>query len=181
MVTNSKPNEMENGLTVRSAESSFGSASGEGAILAIDPGPTHSAYCVFNGCTVTTSDIIENSVMELLLRGAPISNTAIEMVSSYGMAVGAEVFETVYWIGRFAASWDIERENKMVRIFRKDIKVHLCQSMRAKDANIRQALIDKFNPRGGGKVELQPRAETRRALALRDEASPARRPGQTDL
>ena len=67
----------------------------------------------------------------------------IEMVASYGMAVGATVFETCVAIGQFkeiAENQDIPVEF----IYRKDEKMNLCQSMRAKDSNIRQALIDRF-------------------------------------
>jgi hypothetical protein len=71
---------------------------------------------------------------------------AIEMVASYGMPVGREVFETVRWIGRFQQAW---RDPETVRfVYRKDVKLHLCGSARAKDANIRQALIDKLGPVG---------------------------------
>ena len=70
----------------------------------------------------------------------------IEMVACYGMAVGAEVFETVFWIGRF---WEIARRDiGVTRLYRKDVKMHLCNSMRAKDGNIRQALIDKLGAPG---------------------------------
>ena len=63
---------------------------------------------------------------------------AIEMVASYGMPVGKTVFETCVWIGRFDACEDA------TLVYRKDVKMHLCGSMRAKDSNIRQALIDKL-------------------------------------
>ena len=64
----------------------------------------------------------------------------IEMVASYGMAVGETVFETVFWIGRFFQAYD----GKAHRLYRKDVKMHLCHSMRAKGSNITQALRDRF-------------------------------------
>lgn len=67
------------------------------------------------------------------------------MIASYGMAVGAEVFETCVWIGRFMQA---HPDLNMHRIKRGDVKMHLCHSMRAKDANIRQALIDRLGAPG---------------------------------
>jgi hypothetical protein len=67
---------------------------------------------------------------------------AIEMVASYGMAVGAEVFETCVWIGRFAERSPVTPE----LVYRRDVKLHHCHSAKAKDANITQALIDRFAP-----------------------------------
>lgn len=71
----------------------------------------------------------------------------IEMIASYGMAVGQTVFETCVWIGRFV---EIASFNniKFEYIYRKDEKMNLCYSMKAKDSNIRQALIDRFGPVG---------------------------------
>ena len=72
------------------------------------------------------------------------------MVQSFGMAVGAEVFETVFWIGRFIQAWSMGGAfDRWSRVYRKDIKLHLCGSMRAKDSNIRQAILDRF----GGKTK----------------------------
>jgi hypothetical protein len=68
------------------------------------------------------------------------------MVASYGMPVGREVFETCVWIGRFQQSWRYPEAVKLV--YRRDVKLHLCGNSRAKDANIRQALIDKLGPVG---------------------------------
>lgn len=67
-------------------------------------------------------------------------NLAIEMVASYGMPVGRSVFDTCVWIGRFAEAWG----GDFRLIVRMDVKMHLCNSTRAKDSNIRQALMDRF-------------------------------------
>jgi hypothetical protein len=64
----------------------------------------------------------------------------IEKICSYGMAVGEEVFETVYWSGRFAQA----AGGNVGRLPRLKVKLQLCRDSKAKDANIRQALIDRF-------------------------------------
>ena len=67
---------------------------------------------------------------------------AIEMIESFGMPVGREVFETVWWIGRYC-----EAGGEVVRVRRSEIKLHLCNTKRgANDSTIRQALIDRFGP-----------------------------------
>jgi hypothetical protein len=63
------------------------------------------------------------------------------------MAVGQETFRTVAGIGWFASLLsDFERPLRLVP--RRAVKMHLCNSMRAKDANVRQALIDRFGKVG---------------------------------
>ena len=115
------------------------------ALLAIDPGTTHSGYVVMDSEGVQMSGVSENSeLFELIACNG--GSIAIEMIASYGMAVGKEVFETCLWIGRFMQAAGPDRVRL---VYRKDVKLHLCGSPRAKDANIRQALIDRW----GGKAE----------------------------
>lgn len=59
-------------------------------------------------------------------------------------------FETCVWIGRFAESFDIHEDIEAKFIYRKtDICMNLChQTKGVGDANIRQALIDRFGPVG---------------------------------
>lgn len=121
-------------------------------ILAIDPGTTESAYVLWDGMKVHNAEIVPNTFMNMAVnRSAKLGNVdtlVIEQIASMGMAVGKEVFETCVWTGRFMQSWLGERENGCRRIPRNEIKVHLCGSARAKDANIRQALIDRFGKAG---------------------------------
>jgi hypothetical protein len=65
------------------------------------------------------------------------------------MPVGAEVFETCVWIGRFIERWrttDICRCTEVRRVARIQVKSHLCHSAKANDSNVRAALIDRFGP-----------------------------------
>ncbi len=122
-------------------------------LLAIDPGPTKSAFVVLDGNIILESNILPNDAVASLVDAYAgglhhgVKHLAVEMVQSFGMAVGAEVFETVLWTGRFIGAWEQVRVDEWSRVYRKDVKMHLCGNMRAKDANIRQALIDRF----GGK------------------------------
>lgn len=117
-------------------------------ILAIDPGTVQSGWChLYNG-RVIGSGVYENSEMLTQVQASTLlaNQLAIEMVASYGMPVGREVFETVRWIGRFQEAWRAPDEVRL--IYRKDVKIHLCGSMKAKDQNVWQALIDKLGPVG---------------------------------
>lgn len=116
-------------------------------VLAIDPGTTQSGWVVYENGTVESSGVDDNDeVRGWLTRWMSTGDyLAIEMIASYGMAVGKEVFETCVWIGRFQEAWC---NQKVSKVYRRDVKLHLCGSVRAKDANIRQALIDKLGPQG---------------------------------
>ena len=119
------------------------------SILTIDPGTTESGWCVFKDSVVRTSGVLDNDELIEWIDGDPDLRgftLAIEMIASYGMPVGAEVFETCVWIGRFKQAWHTPDAVRL--IYRRDVKLHLCGSARAKDGNIRQALIDKLGPQG---------------------------------
>ena len=115
-------------------------------ILAIDPGNTESGYALIDATTRRPIDVgkIPNSRLRdrLILNdfGDP-SSVSIEMVASYGMAVGKEVFETCVWIGRFL---ELAATTEVDLVYRRNVKLHHCGSTKAKDANITQALIDRF-------------------------------------
>jgi hypothetical protein len=120
-------------------------------VVAIDPGPIKTAYCIFKVPSIPAQDLPEILCFGIrenkdALRAFSVydpNRIAIEMIASYGMAVGASVFDTCVWIGRFAQALD-EFQEKTTFIFRKDVKMHLCGSMKAKDSNIRQAILDLY-------------------------------------
>lgn len=121
-------------------------------ILAIDTGTELTAVVAWNGRAVTQASFLENrAVIEYLNTTEPSADGAslyIESVQSFGMAVGQEVFATCIWIGRFAQTWDQWHIEPAHLVYRRDVKLHHCQSAKATDANIRQALIDRFGPPG---------------------------------
>lgn len=120
------------------------------SIIGIDPGPTQSAYAILLDDGRVQASIVSNSDLLrrlITLDASPGYALVIEMIASYGMPVGAEVFETVYWIGKFAQRWeDSNPLQYAARLKRKEIGLHLCNSIRANDSTIRQALIDRFGP-----------------------------------
>ena len=114
-------------------------------ILAIDPGYERSAWIrIGDGPTDFGIDPNENVVRGLRAGFLAADLVVIEKVEGYGMPVGVEVFETVRWAGRFEEAC---HPVPVERLGRKAIKIALCGSTKAKDPNIRQALIDRY----GGK------------------------------
>jgi hypothetical protein len=125
-------------------------------ILAIDPGNIQSAYILMNENyeivefgKIDSEEVLEkitsfyHYIPPYIIGALPNKTVVIEMVASYGMAVGKSIFDTVVWIGRFKQK-AIELGFDVDFIYRQEEKMNLCNSMRAKDTNIRQALIDRF-------------------------------------
>lgn len=114
------------------------------ALLAIDPGTTHSGYVLYDEGPVSAGVLDNHDMLQIVADHC--GAVAIEMIASYGMAVGAEVFETCVWIGRMVQVAGVDRVRL---VYRREVKLHLCSSVRAKDPNVRQALIDRW----GGKAK----------------------------
>ena len=139
-------------------------------VLAIDPGSTRSGWVIFDG-KLRKCGLVGNLKLRNLLRYGgydegtraqlrvlPVAKRsdyqtwlmscgrdekftlAVEMIASYGMPVGASVFETCVWIGRFVEAWGGDFQY----VTRRAVKLELCNSAKAKDSNVSQALRDRF-------------------------------------
>lgn len=120
-------------------------------VLAIDPGNAESAYALIDAmdCRPVAFGKLPNAELNSALHMSAYGSTAhvaIEMVASYGMAVGADVFETCVWVGRFYETITRRRLGEPQLVKRHPIKLHHCHSARANDSNITRALIDRFAP-----------------------------------
>lgn len=117
-------------------------------ILAIDPGNTHSGYALIDERTCRPVRVGKVPNLEILdlIEYENYQHIRIEMIASYGMSVGKEVFDTCVWIGRFIQQFEnaYEFTATLGLVYRKDVKLHHCHTTKAKDSNIIQALIDRF-------------------------------------
>jgi len=118
-------------------------------LLAIDPGNTESGWVIVDTETcrpLKFGKTPNDDLLDQIDWGLAECPVVIEMVASYGMAVGAEVFETCVWVGRFSEAARHYRFDRRLPalVKRHPIKLHHCHSAKANDANIRQALVDRF-------------------------------------
>lgn len=117
-------------------------------LLSVDPGPKLSAYSVLDTHSSLSKKIskfqkLQNEELLKVLKSSRNKKLILEQIKSYGNVIGDEVLTTVLWSGRFIQAHDGEHE----LIPRKTVCSVLCRNSRAKDKNIRQAIIDRF----GGK------------------------------
>jgi hypothetical protein len=112
-------------------------------ILAIDAGNTYSGVAIVElpEFRLVWFDKLPNEEIYDSIKNYKIDEVALEMVACYGMPVGRDVFETCVWIGRFIEQL---KDKKISFVYRKDEKMCLCGSLKAKDSNIRQALINRY-------------------------------------
>lgn len=124
-------------------------------LLCIDPGTTQSGWVEYyplnSGRMIGEAGVMENNGLLRVINNNMdrYSTLCIEMIESQGMPVGRETFQTCLWIGRFMQAFGFENTELVTR---REVKLYLCGTMRAKDANVRQAVIDMFEPTGGGKT-----------------------------
>ena len=81
-------------------------------ILALDPGTRETGIVAYNPKTsqVASAMVGDN---ETLVNKLPVytylDGVACEWIESFMMRVGSDVFETVYWTGRFHEAWGNRR------------------------------------------------------------------------
>jgi hypothetical protein len=117
-------------------------------IFAIDPGTTESGWCLFDsaGHVCDSGVAVNHDVLRWVIAGQGADVLAIEMMKARGMPTSNDEFKTLVWIGRYQQAWSNPEAVKLV--YRMDVKMEVCGSMRANDSNIRQALIDRLGPQG---------------------------------
>jgi Holliday junction resolvasome RuvABC endonuclease subunit len=125
-------------------------------ILAIDPGTLETGWVIYDtkSHTILDKGITENYGLKMYIKSnigeSVFDSVAIEMIASYGMPVGREVFETCLYIGQLMQMMD-DAYVPCKLVYRRDVKQAICHNGKAKDKDIRQALIDEFPRTGGGK------------------------------
>lgn len=118
--------------------------------LAIDPGNTESGWLRFRlnpiepgGVWVEEFGTMENGLLRAKLlewhADAHLGCLCIEMMKARGMPTANEELEACVQIGRFLQVWPGQSWSY---VFRGDVKLTICGQARAKDPNVRQALID---------------------------------------
>jgi hypothetical protein len=131
----------------------------DGVVTGIDPGTDSSAWVSIKGGLVVGHGYEKNEKLADKMRASLFSGhvVGIEMVASYGMPVGESTFETVFWIGSFWECCRYGGVERIYKLYRKQdrefpaVCMHLCKSNRAKDANVKTAIMDLYSPTGGGK------------------------------
>ena len=115
-------------------------------IIAIDPGTTHSAYLRWENGEIVFADKVANElVLERLSNpDRALDTILIEWITSYGMRVGAEVFETCRWVGKFQMAC----ADRAILIPRREVKMWHCGRPSVKDADIIGALKEKYGDKG---------------------------------
>lgn len=114
-------------------------------VLAIDPGPSKSAYVLYGNPRVLGKGIVDNEDLLKFIYNGRWAGTPVvfEQVAGMGKTVGKAVFETVFWTGRlFQAAKTVSPS--VGRITRGAVKMHVLGQIKGGDVQVRNALIVRF-------------------------------------
>ena len=119
------------------------------SIFAIDPGPIISGYVEY-GCVEQkpiTSGLMPNPKLRKLLKKNKCPAMVYEKLQGMGMMPSKATFTTCEEVGRMIECF----KGEVIPLTRHEVKLLICGTMRAKDANIRAAIIDMY---GGKEVGI---------------------------
>ena len=127
-------------------------------ILSLDPGDTRTGYVLFDedrGIPVDHGDVENREIIKLLREIPQETRVAIEFPYPRGQLASWQLFATCEEAGRFRQICE-DRGIELSKMNRNDVKIHIASS-KAKDPQIRQALIDRF---GGESAITGPKCPT---------------------
>lgn len=122
-------------------------------IVGIDTGTNQTAMCLCRYSDLKPIEHIkvDNKDAEFVLKTwlcqSKLTIVAIEMLENHGMPIGQTTIQTIVEIGRIQYICEAHFIPWML-VKRSEEKMTICQSVKAKDSNIRQALMDMYGTKG---------------------------------
>jgi len=128
-------------------------------VIGVDPGEKKSALVLLKqnnakDWVIVTKKILPNREVDLLVLaalqlGSGQKHVVIEEMVNYNQKVGASVFDTCEWIGRFKQSWENEPNSFVVSMPRRAAVGYLCEFGKSgSDKYVKEALIKRFGSPG---------------------------------
>lgn len=118
-------------------------------VLAIDVGTTETGACLIEYPSYRPVDFgkLDNEELMNIVGNGNYDILVYEEFQCYGMPIGQSTIKSITWNGRYIQK-ALDLGKTVDFVYRKDEKINLCKTMKAKDSNIRQALIDRFGEVG---------------------------------
>lgn len=131
-------------------------------LMAIDPGSEESAWVewtqVMNLKPHAWTKMPNDTILEDVRHVRQDTIVVIEWTAPRGMPASAQLFETMWWAGRFTQA-ALEAGATVFRIERKVVVQHLTGMRSGKDSNVRAALIDRYGGPGGKEAAVGRKAK----------------------
>lgn len=114
-------------------------------VLSLDVGTMQSGFCIIDYDTYQPKLFgkINNSDLLDIVKKSDYDVLVYEEFQSYGTQMGVSTITSITWNGRFIQLAE-DRQKEVVPIFRREVKMNLCNSVKANDSNVRHALISRF-------------------------------------
>ncbi len=126
-------------------------------LLAVDPGPVNGVVLINRRAgdwpprLVWSQDDMSLAKLQENIANHKPDLVVCEWVSSMGLIVGADVFDTCRTVGRIE-QWCVDWSVRFERIKRVDVKLDVLGQTRGTDSNVRGAMLEMYPQTGGGKT-----------------------------